>query len=866
MEDNPKYIPLRNDFYLLLMALLCLIIINLSTMLPPLVENIAQFFLIFLLPGYALSHLFFYLKDKFLISQRIILAIFFSLLLIGIWELIVNYTPLTAFLANYELTAFLANNGLTFFLVDYEIMVTLIIFAVLIVRIIHVMIIKRREKRYKISEEKSDHKKSDHQLRETILVKVKEEKDTKTDLDTSKIEFMKVKQSYLDLIGSILLGLISFTLIYLLEETLIQIPVALITIFFLPGYSLLSLLKISFKEKKWYIKIISAALISIIITIGLGLTLNYLNYTLSPRNILLILLFFSLLLLVLAYLRRRIEHKKQIRLIKGRAKVDKPKPSSKIIKDQRSKTLKETRKDYKTLKKTKKLIKDNFQKIKNLNLLLVVLTLLALLFTFLPLNLITYQNQDLLRIMFILPLLIFLPGYSLLRALFYSKIAKIKFNGKVLLIISSIFLSLILTLLGGVLLDLFNQARDMNIIFLSLLTFTGIMIYYIKRKRTSDVSTEAESSKMDYILKEYPELSFLDKDIPELDEDLTDEELDLANNLLRKYKNKFLDPQKRSQKKDEADEAFEEKMEEKLDKAFEPALEVESEKIKKYSFFKKTSDLLIILGLILFTLIFIFLPPLNQTPLRSILGLLFVLFIPGYVLTGALFPKKSDLEGIERLALSFGLSLAITPLIGLALNYTPWGIRLIPIVLSLTLFTFILVFIAILRRWKLEEDEVFHPQFLKHINSLKSGFKQESRLDKILSVVLVITLVVAVSMTIYIVVSPQQGEQFTEFYILGPEGMASDYPTNLTVGETGNLIIGVVNREYELVDYRLEVRLNGTLLNQQNLTLEHEEKWEEEFSFNATSPGANQKLEFFLYKLPDLNEAYRSLHLWVDVS
>jgi uncharacterized membrane protein len=48
-----------------------------------------------------------------------------------------------------------------------------------------------------------------------------------------------------------------------------------------------------------------------------------------------------------------------------------------------------------------------------------------------------------------------------------------------------------------------------------------------------------------------------------------------------------------------------------------------------------------------------------------------VLFFPGYTLISALFPRKDSLSGVERLALSFGLSIAVVPLIGLILNYMP---------------------------------------------------------------------------------------------------------------------------------------------------------------------------------------------------
>jgi len=73
--------------------------------------------------------------------------------------------------------------------------------------------------------------------------------------------------------------------------------------------------------------------------------------------------------------------------------------------------------------------------------------------------------------------------------------------------------------------------------------------------------------------------------------------------------------------------------------------------------------------------------------LRWVVGSIFVLFLPGYSSVQALFPSNRDLDDIERIALSIGLSLAITPLIGLLLNYLPWGIRLNPLVASLSLYS-----------------------------------------------------------------------------------------------------------------------------------------------------------------------------------
>jgi hypothetical protein len=68
--------------------------------------------------------------------------------------------------------------------------------------------------------------------------------------------------------------------------------------------------------------------------------------------------------------------------------------------------------------------------------------------------------------------------------------------------------------------------------------------------------------------------------------------------------------------------------------------------------------------------------------LRLLLGLSFVLFFPGFLLQAAIFASRDDLDGIERVALSIGLSIALIPLLALVLDRLPWGIFLWPIVVG----------------------------------------------------------------------------------------------------------------------------------------------------------------------------------------
>ena len=269
-----------------------------------------------------------------------------------------------------------------------------------------------------------------------------------------------------------------------------------------------------------------------------------------------------------------------------------------------------------------------------------------------------------------------------------------------------------------------------------------------------------------------------------------------------------------------------------------------------------------LLAVILVSLALVPLAILGGGPVHIALGLIFALFFPGYTLIAALFPRRGDLNGVERLALSFGLSIALVPLIGLILNYTPWGIRLYPVLVSVLVFIIVMAGVAWYRRRRLPQEQRFVLQFHPRLSHF---WGRQNRWDRVLIGLLVVAIIGAIGMLVYVTQTPKVGERFTEFYILGPEGKAENYPGVLALGEGAKLTIGIVNREHEVTDYNVKITINGQKVKEVGaITLAHEEKWEQEVSFAPTEVGENQLVEFQLYKGGE-SEAYHVLHLWIDV-
>ncbi|MDL0119418.1 DUF1616 domain-containing protein [Halobacterium salinarum] len=326
---------------------------------------------------------------------------------------------------------------------------------------------------------------------------------------------------------------------------------------------------------------------------------------------------------------------------------------------------------------------------------------------------------------------------------------------------------------------------------------------------------------------------------------------------------------------------------------------------------KLPADLAAISILTCLTLFSVLVPVVRETPLRVVVGLPFVLFLPGYALIAALFPEsgtapddqspadgsadagragegRRGIDGIERVALSFGLSIAVVPLVGLVLNFTPFGIRLVPVLIAISGLILAFTGVAARRRSALPPVERFRVPYRGWIVAARSELVEpQSRMDAALNVLLVVSVVLAASSVAYAVV-PSQGASFTEFYLLTERTdgtlVADDYPTEFTAGQPKSIIIGVGNQEHQREKYTVVATIQNVQATNNSTTVLDEnelrrvqsavgdnETWQQALALAPSMTGERLRLQFLLYRgsaptSPSTKTAYRETHLWVNVS
>jgi len=208
--------------------------------------------------------------------------------------------------------------------------------------------------------------------------------------------------------------------------------------------------------------------------------------------------------------------------------------------------------------------------------------------------------------------------------------------------------------------------------------------------------------------------------------------------------------------------------------------------------------------------------------------------------------------------------------------------------------------LAVYRWFNVDSDERFK------ISLDLSQLKPKGKLNSILTVLIIISILLALMALTYTSITIKQEEKYTAFYILSMDGNTTHYPKNLTVGKNDSVIIGILNHEYKTIDYIVEIWLinQSTDYNESEnenkiiihdmwfvdkipITLKHTKlektlttQWEYNYSFSINRTGLF-KLVFLLFTssmgeyTPNMNyaniaeekisSAYRKIHLWINV-
>lgn len=311
-------------------------------------------------------------------------------------------------------------------------------------------------------------------------------------------------------------------------------------------------------------------------------------------------------------------------------------------------------------------------------------------------------------------------------------------------------------------------------------------------------------------------------------------------------------------------------------------------------------DLLVVLTLMALTALSVVLPVIRETPIRIALGLVMVLFLPGYALLAALFPtagyrprddyldrpgrsdsRSSDsIDGLELAILAVGTSIALVTAVGIAVELSPWQFDGVTLLVGLGTVTLLLTVVAARRRLTRSPD-ASEPPSVKAWLPTGLGVR-----PGLLDTILVVCVLLAVVGVGYAVMA--DSDSGSELYLLTEDEsgdlVAGGYPTNITRGEASSVVVGVENHGRNTVRYTVVVELqrvttdggrrvvtNRSELARFSTRLAPDERDRRTVQLDPTRTGDDLRIAFALFRGvgdpdPSVDDPVTKAHLWVDVS
>jgi uncharacterized membrane protein len=251
---------------------------------------------------------------------------------------------------------------------------------------------------------------------------------------------------------------------------------------------------------------------------------------------------------------------------------------------------------------------------------------------------------------------------------------------------------------------------------------------------------------------------------------------------------------------------------------------------------KRFNPDLLITALLVFDCVASVLAGIDAAWVRTLVALL-MLFLPGYALRAALFPKRL-LDSGEQLLFSLASSVVVIILTGMAISLVGWTMDASTWVTSLAVVTLAACGVAALRRRSRTEEAV-------------SPSPVRLKLGQAVLVLLAVALALgALKLADTPLNNPANIQGYTILWILPVAKNAPQY-----------VHVGVISNQFTASDYRVQLMVNKQAVYVwPDIRLAPGQKWDAMYAVPASTTG-NSQVSAVLYKLDQPQSVYRQVSL-----
>jgi uncharacterized membrane protein len=247
-----------------------------------------------------------------------------------------------------------------------------------------------------------------------------------------------------------------------------------------------------------------------------------------------------------------------------------------------------------------------------------------------------------------------------------------------------------------------------------------------------------------------------------------------------------------------------------------------------------------------------------------IAGIPLIIVLPGLLFISVLWPPKSGLEPVHRIALIIPTSVAIVGILLLVVNYF-FSYNFEIVVLVLASLEIVLSVIASIRTPISSSPTEVFSRYRKFVTTLTS---QDLKIGHLFLGISILVFGISIA---YTALTPRQSRDITELFLVEPGRIIDKQSIMVKQGDPFNLTVAVRNLESMHHEYQIEVwgvrqfgEKQDPILHIERFILEKNETKQSSLPLIMNSAGANKGVEILLY-IDNEPGPYRRIYISIDV-